>query len=415
VKARPSSPTVPDLVKHVATGRAALATLVVSVLYLAFAFASAALTPYEVNPKNAWGAAFICLASLLEAGLVAMFLLRDTRALLRLAVAQACFLAVYAWLHPENAFDALLVIPALILPFSIYERYPRNLIGSGILIIAFFALRIFFYPAAAPGYAVKSYLGLAASIAFPALTALLGSFLAGYRREIDRLNAALLEVTKLNLSYQDYTMNVEAQSMLSERLRLTRDIHDIVGYALTNAIMMMEAGKIMARSEPGKLPDFIEMARSNTEQALNQVRDILRNLRRKEIQNVSGPNAIMKMIRVFETATSIKVAIDFGNYAWDLEEQKAFVVYHFIQESMLNAFRHGQANRVDVYFWKDENDLIVNVRDDGAGAKALAEGIGISGMRERLEKVGGKLTFGNTADGFGIAIRIPLGGEADER
>jgi len=200
---------------------------------------------------------------------------------------------------------------------------------------------------------------------------------------------------------------LEERSTLEERKRISRDIHDTVGYALTASIMGMEAIKIMARQEPEKLEEFIDRSRDETERALEQVRLSLRDLRSKDVARISGPGAIMRMAKVFMIATGTRIEIEFGNFQWNLEGERAFIVHNFIQEGILNAFSHGKASEVRVYFWKSDRSLSIDIRDNGGGSKTIEEGIGIAGMRERLAKIGGSLEYGNVIDGFRIAMRIP--------
>jgi signal transduction histidine kinase len=75
---------------------------------------------------------------------------------------------------------------------------------------------------------------------------------------------------------------------------------------------------------------------------------------------------------------------------------------------MLNAFSHGKATAIRVSFRVSEEGLVVAVKDNGGGAKEVHEGIGIAGMRERIEKLGGSLELGSSAGGFSIAMRLPL-------
>jgi signal transduction histidine kinase len=251
-------------------------------------------------------------------------------------------------------------------------------------------------------------------VALPLAAAALVSVVTSLRAELDRLTESLLEVTKLNLSYQDYSASVEEKSALEERLRLTRDIHDAVGYALTNTIMLMRAASLMCAKEPEKLPSLLESARMDADQALAQVRAILGDLRKREIRGAAGPNAIARAARAFRASTGVEVDLDFGNFDWaafgkaEDGDQAAFAASHFVQEGMLNAFSHGKATSVRVSFRASEDGLAVSVKDNGGGAKELHEGIGISGMRERIEKLGGSLDYGSSAGGFAIEMRLPL-------
>jgi signal transduction histidine kinase len=273
-----------------------------------------------------------------------------------------------------------------------------------LLRVALGRVDVFFLP-------VLSFQDSLAFLFLPALFSALAGSALPLAAAVSRTKADLIELTKLNLSYQDYSATVAERSAMEERKRISRDIHDTVGYALTNAIMMMEAASLMAGREPGKVEEFIDKARSGTESALADVRVALRGLRRDDELRFTGPVALSKTVKIFRLATKADVELDFGNFSWDLDEQRSTIVYHFIQEGMLNAFNHGRADRIRVSLRREGGDLLVSIHDNGRGAEKIEEGIGISGTRERLERVGGRLEYRNALDGFVISLRMPEAGE----
>jgi signal transduction histidine kinase len=296
------------------------------------------------------------------------------------------------------------------LPLSLYLPPPRGLAATALSLAALLALRLGVLPPEALGQRSASFREALACVVLPLAASLLAQGLAAFRAEADRLADALGAVTRLNLSYQDYSASVEEKSALEERLRLTRDIHDVVGYALTNTIMTMRAASLMCRREPERVPAFLDAARSDAERAHAQVRGILHDLRRREIRRAAGPVAIARTVRGFKAATGAEVDLDFGNFDWSISGEAAFAASHFVQEGMLNAVSHGKAGSIRVAFREEGGELLVSVKDDGSGAQELREGIGIAGMRERIERLGGSLSYGSPpgARGFAIEMRIPL-------
>ena len=79
-----------------------------------------------------------------------------------------------------------------------------------------------------------------------------------------------------------------------------------------------------------------------------------------------------------------------------------------MQEGLTNAFRHGRATKIEVQFWATTELLTINILDNGMGAFKFNKGMGISGMEERLSRIGGTLEAGNISDGFQISAFIPL-------
>jgi signal transduction histidine kinase len=246
-----------------------------------------------------------------------------------------------------------------------------------------------------------------------------GSFLVIRYRErlidalvrIDKLDQALVNMNRANREYQDYLREVEARSTSSERRRIVRDIHDIVGYALTNNIMLMEMATDMMKEDPLEVSKLINLARDNAQEGLSHIRSILYDYQSQRDDNVEGLSAITKLISVFELATGIKVDRDFiaipATFGYEIDS----IVYHLIEEGMMNSFRHGNADRIRILLIRETGTLRVIVRDNGIGCEEPVDGIGLAGMRERVRKAKGEITIGSVADGFEIKAAIPLKNE----
>jgi signal transduction histidine kinase len=354
--------------------------------------------------------AVFTIASVLSCGCLALaFLLREGRAFrypLWASASTCLFLVLY---FPLTPVSWMVFLAYVALPASIYFPAPKGFLVAAAGLAACCAARFIVLPPEALGQRAASFRDVLAFVAVPLAASALLSGLAAFRKELDRLEEALLAVTKLNLSYQDYNASLEEKSALEERLRLTRDIHDAVGYALTNTIMTMRAASIMLSKDPERVPALLESARRDADQALAQVRGILGVLRRREIRSAAGPNAIAKAARAFRMATGVEVDVDYGNFDWTVPGEAAFATSHFVQEGMLNAISHGKASSIRVSFRASEEGLLlVSVKDNGEGAKEVQEGIGIAGMRERIERLGGSIAYGSSGSGFCIEMRLPL-------
>ena len=341
--------------------------------------------------------AFVVLTTLCCAALCLDCALRRTRLLRPLLWTGGALCLCLILYFPLTTISCMAFLAYVALPLSLYLPFPKGLAASTAALAATCAARFAIFTPEALGQRSASFRDAWYSSRRPSSPRPSSRGLAAFRAEMDRLGEALMGVMKLNLSYQDYSASVEEKSALEERLRLTRDIHDVVGYALTNTIMTLRAASLMCSKEPERLPALLESARANADQALAQVRAILGDLRSREIRSAAGPNAIAKAVRAFRTATGAEVDLDFGNFDWSFfgaiehGDEAAFAASHFVQEGMLNAFSHGKATAIRVSFRASEDELlVVAVKDNGEGAKEVQEGIGISGMRERIEKLGRK-------------------------
>jgi signal transduction histidine kinase len=403
----------PDAKKNLSAGRILndnslpLALLVLSLLCIAVIDYAAIRGLDQICVTSVDLAVFLLLTISSAIGLAAAFFLRASRSLSLMLAAEYLLCLAFTFYFPVTSLSWLFLLLSVVCPLSVYLQFPRNLAWSSALIGVLVILRLAVFPPQATGRWELSFRDSFLYIITPLSGAAVLSFLSALTCETTRMAEALIKVTKLNLSYQDYTANLEEKSAHEERLRLTRDIHDVVGYALTNTMMLMRAASLMIREEPERVGELIDKAQHGAETALAQVRGFLRDMRRREIRSAAGPNAIAKVVRVFKTATGVDVDLDFGNFDWAIGADEAFALYHFIQEAILNAFSHGKASSIRISFRQSEEGVAVTVRDNGSGAKSVTEGIGISGMRERLAKLGGGLEYSSTSEGFSITMRLP--------
>lgn len=227
-------------------------------------------------------------------------------------------------------------------------------------------------------------------------------------KDIERLDSAILQLTSANLGYQNYASVIEEESIIKERNRVSREVHDTVGYAMTNLIMMMEAASDLAPKDDAQLQELLTQAKTQAQNSLTEVRSALRRLRTIEFQKEKGILSIQKLVGVFQQATKVTVTVDYGNMPFSLGTEIDYVIYRTIQEGLTNAFRHGKAPRVIIRFWCVDNELKIVIRDNGVGASEIKEGIGLVGMRERIGRLGGTITARTVFDGFELLASIPI-------
>jgi signal transduction histidine kinase len=224
---------------------------------------------------------------------------------------------------------------------------------------------------------------------------------------IGQLEGAVAKLTTTNLGYQNYASEASGRSQKEERLRITRELHDTIGYTFTNNIMMLEAAVSKIHKDPQKVRQLITMARANTETGLESVRKTLYLLRSQEPLRVPSANKIHQLVDVFRVATGIDASVDFANFPNEVDHELESAFYSFIQEALTNAFRHGAATSIGVQLMRTDCSLIAMVSDNGRGAETVVEGIGITGMRERIGALGGAVRIPPMRTGFRIAAEVP--------
>jgi len=354
--------------------------------------------------------------SLLSAGLiftsVAMLLVSDQKTFLHMLAVHYMFALVVAATVGGELIASLPALIAALVPTIVYEWYPASLALALGYTVASFAACYFIAGASVWSAAVHMLVGVAFSLT--------GSWLGLYREtcvelqhHTRRLEDTVTALTRAVSASQDIARDAETRSRAAERSRLTRDIHDTVGYTLTNNVLMMEAVKLMVISEPDRIPDFVERIRENTEKGLADLRQILRDLRSYDEPDETLGVAIRRLVRVFSESTGIEVCYELGNTDWPALERYHDAVYHFVQEGLVNAFKHGKAHQVTVFCWDDGERARITLQDDGSGPRAdLSEGIGICGMRERFGREQGRIEIQAAPRGFRISGWLPSGGRS---
>jgi signal transduction histidine kinase len=226
--------------------------------------------------------------------------------------------------------------------------------------------------------------------------------------DIDKLNSAVLQLTSANTGFLQYATTIEQRSTESERNRITRELHDIVGQTFTNIIMMMNAVIRHQDKTEEELCEIHEWIRSHAQSGLQEVRAVLYELRAIREGGVTGIQAIMNLADTFEKSTDVRVEIEWNNLPYQSNPELDRVLFRVIQEAMVNAFRHGRATLIKIQFWYDGHGVNLSVHDNGTGSVKSKKGLGQMGMEERVGRFGGRIEFLNVPDGYKVLAWIPL-------
>jgi len=238
------------------------------------------------------------------------------------------------------------------------------------------------------------------------------NLLIAHREVINNQKLIIRKLTTANQSLQQYANLAEEKSIINERLKMTREIHDTVGYTLTNLLMMLEASTDLIKTDPVKLEKLLHQALGIIKTGHEDIRQALRVLRNTKLKKSGSIDSIKSLTDIFRESTGVQVRVVYGNLPRVLGRNVDHTIYRFLQEGMTNALTHGDAKNIDIHFWLNDNIIHINVEDDGRGSLNIEQGIGLKGMSERLAEVGGTLDYGNTYLGFSLSAKIPW--ETDE-
>jgi PAS domain S-box-containing protein len=212
--------------------------------------------------------------------------------------------------------------------------------------------------------------------------------------------------------FNDVTLQKKMQESLQqakkeERDRISREIHDTIGYTLTSLKMMMEAAIGLSAGISDALTDVLEQSRDQVQDALTETRVALHMLRAVQGDKLRGKEDIRRLVATFEKATGVMVEVDFGGVQWSYSGPVELILYRVIQEGLTNAFRHGRATQVQILLQEQDSGINLIVCDNGLGCKTIEEGIGLCGIRERVAHLGGRFLARNKPVGFELSVWVP--------
>ncbi|OZV77909.1 hypothetical protein CA850_21185 [Micromonospora echinospora] len=196
-----------------------------------------------------------------------------------------------------------------------------------------------------------------------------------------------------------------ARAIAEERLRIARDVHDVVGHSLSLITMQAAVANHLGSGREAALRTIEQASRS----ALDDVRTVLGGLREQDAPgDTAGSPGPVDLDRLVEETRAAGVAVTVDRA--DLSRVPAGVrtsAYRIVQEALTNVRRHARATRCRVTVAATDDGLSLAVVDDGTPRRSDRPGHGLLGMRERATLHGGTLTVGPEPDG-GFAVRATL-------
>ena len=206
-------------------------------------------------------------------------------------------------------------------------------------------------------------------------------------------------------------------AVMEERARLARDLHDSVTQSIYSLTLLAEAGQRMIAQE--NLPQIREnqiRIDDIAQQTLQEIRLLVYELRPAELKELGLAGAIERRLEVVEQRAGIEarlLADDSLTLPQGLEE----ALYRIAQEALNNALKHARASTVELAVRVVAGSVTLEVTDDGQGfdPQAISDrgGLGLVSMRERAERIGGRLAV-RSAPGEGTTVLVEVKGGAHE-
>lgn len=216
-----------------------------------------------------------------------------------------------------------------------------------------------------------------------------------------RKNNYELESAKARLL--NYAKQVKKISQLEERNRISRELHDSIGHDLTGILMQVDATMHIIPLNQEKGLDMLSSVYQNMRNSIDNVSQTVRKLHPITTNHM---HALDALIEKFQKDTGIPIAFKTTGMTYPLHPNIEIVLYKNIREALTNAVRHGHVEHIHILLHYNSQHIQLTIDDDGMGCSNVEKGLGLKGMEERLELVGGTIAFSGDK-GFHIHMTVP--------
>ena len=200
-----------------------------------------------------------------------------------------------------------------------------------------------------------------------------------------------------------------------ERARISRELHDEAGQYLTALQINLKLAQGCLEAEPVAARELLGEAQRLSETVIECIRLIAHGLRPPSLDTLGVRSTLEALCQEVSRHAGAKVEFRAG-LSPEVSEDTAITLYRFLQEALTNVLRHAQAKSVGVDLYPEDGTICLAVADDGGGFDVAllneqSRGLGLVGMRERIELLGGHLEVcSQPGQGARLTARLPFHG-----
>ncbi|MGG1877297.1 sensor histidine kinase [Paenibacillus cisolokensis] len=209
-----------------------------------------------------------------------------------------------------------------------------------------------------------------------------------------------------------FAHQVESAAQTAERTRISRQLHDDIGHRLIRVKMMTEAAIQVTPGDPAKGMEMLHQIRDQLSQSMEEMRAAVKRVNPR--RSLSDDYALDRLLEETEKETGIDTNLRLQGLPYPLYPSQHVVLYRNAKEAITNAIRHGGASQVNIVIHYGEEHVRMEVSNNGetgdhaaSSSSPMEQGMGIRGMRERTELIGGLLEIRRTPV-FTVITQLPV-------
>jgi hypothetical protein len=224
--------------------------------------------------------------------------------------------------------------------------------------------------------------------------------------ERKRKDAQLRTATEVKRAFTSRVISAQE----AERQHLSRELHERIGQMLL--VHRMDAEWLARKAEPGSLRDAAEALCSSLDKTLEAVRNLAMDLRPPAIDDLGIGSGLETLVTTIARRSGIRCESEIDSQVAAVPADVSVAIYRIAQEALTNAVRHARCERIMVSLTHDEGNLELRVVDNGIGfdpsTEQASSWLGLVGMRERAELVGGRVIIESSANqGTCVKVVVP--------
>ncbi len=205
---------------------------------------------------------------------------------------------------------------------------------------------------------------------------------------------------------KEKNQKLEEISIIKERNRIAREIHDTLGHTLTGAIIQLEAAKKLVSVDSQKAIEAIEQTQTTTRTGFAELKRAIKALKPILLEDNTLKDALLLLFERIQNESDYKInsRIEISD---TIDKNIKECIYKITQELITNSIRHGKATSMDITITQGEDLIRLQVEDNGIGCNQIVEGYGLKGIRERIAVYNGKVHY-SSKENQGFAATIEL-------
>jgi PAS domain S-box-containing protein len=239
---------------------------------------------------------------------------------------------------------------------------------------------------------------------------------APYRPEEIELTQALAHQVMLALQLNEFAKQGQRAAVFEERNRMARDIHDTLAQGFTGVIVQLEAAEDAISCGYRKEADnHLHRAGELARRSLSEARRSVHALRPRALQEHNFWDALKGIIKNTTVGTALHTKFAAQGKIPELPRPWQENLLHIGQEALTNTLKYAHARNFETRLSYKAKELRLELRDDGDGFKVKDQndGVGLTGMRERVEQMGGELEVTSSRrKGTKITVLLPCNGQS---